>query len=112
MVMTASERITNVGAFARAWCAARGFRFGAEATEDIVQEAYVAALMHDHDRRAIVRAMDSFRKREYRRPTTFSSLGDDWDGDDFVDRAEEHGFSPEDLGLHWDDYHGWCRDDV
>jgi len=85
------------------------------------QEAWLAAAAHDYDRLAIVRAMDRFRKREYRTTRPLSSVAsakydEGIDADDYG--IDEDGFSrdgrcePDELGLHDDSYHGWCRDDV
>ena len=115
MKSVSTERIENVDSFARAWCAARGLRFGSELVEDLCQEAWVAALENDYDRAVIVKAMDVYRKKEYARPVPFTVIGHD-EAD--ISACNEYGldefggFLPEDLGLHYDEYHGWCRDDV
>ena len=75
------RRVTNPTGFATRW--ARKWKVPDELIDDLVQEAWVAALENDYSLREIVRAMDRFRKREYRKPMTITDVHDDLDASDW-----------------------------
>ena len=100
------ERVDCPTAFSRWWCQRHGLPF--DLWGDIEQEAWVAALTHNGDIRKVIRAMDCFRKREYRQPMPISALGVWADADALADGRPRE----DDMGLRHDTYHGWCHDDV
>ena len=105
------KQLRDVEAYARGWCAKR--RIPDDMLQEVVNEAWIAALESDNDKVAVRRAIDRFARREYRhhdRNVPLSYFGSDLDGDAFA--IEDGGLREEDLGLHEDQYHGWCRDDV
>lgn len=68
-----AARVFNIPGYVIAWAARR--HLPRYMWEDMVQEAHVAALEHDHDMQAISRALHRYRMREYATPIPVSAMG-------------------------------------